>query len=77
MLGGEEGLEYEVCANEIHLEHVSEFKYLRCGLDESGIMMFGVCTAKWASGRPYLSGRRRPLQGSKGGQSNRLQIGYR
>ena len=36
MLGGEEGLECEVCIDKIHLEHVSEFKYLVCVLDESG-----------------------------------------
>ena len=30
VLGGEEGLEYEVCLDGIHLEHVSEFKYLGC-----------------------------------------------
>ena len=29
-LGGEEGLECEVCIDGIHLEHVSEFKYLGC-----------------------------------------------
>ena len=34
-LGGEEGLEYEVCVDGIHLEHVSEFKYLGNVLDES------------------------------------------
>ena len=31
VLGGEEGLEYE-----ISLEHVSEFKYLGCVLEKSG-----------------------------------------
>ena len=36
MLDGEEGLEYEVCVDGIHLEHVLEFKYLECVLDESG-----------------------------------------
>ena len=36
VLGGEEELEYEVCIYRIHLEHVSEFKYLGCVLDESG-----------------------------------------
>ena len=36
LLGGEEGLEYEAYANRIRLEHVSEFKYLGCVLDESG-----------------------------------------
>ena len=30
----EEGLECEVCANGMRLEHVSEFKYLGCILDE-------------------------------------------
>ena len=34
--GGEEGLEYEVCVDDIRLEHVSEFKYLGCVLEESG-----------------------------------------
>ena len=28
LLGGEEGLECEVCINRIRLEHGSEFKYL-------------------------------------------------
>ena len=36
VLGGEEGLECEVCLDRIHLEHVSEFKYLGCVFDESG-----------------------------------------
>ena len=36
VLGGEEGLNCEVCANGIRLEHVSEFKYLGCILDVSG-----------------------------------------
>ena len=30
VLGGEEGLEYEVCVDWIRLEHVSEFNYLGC-----------------------------------------------
>ena len=30
LLGGEEGLECEVCINIIHSEHVSKFKYLGC-----------------------------------------------
>ena len=33
VLGGEEGLECEVCVDRICLEHVSEFKYLGCVLD--------------------------------------------
>ena len=36
VLGGEKGLECEVCVDRIRLEHVSEFKYLGCVLDESG-----------------------------------------
>ena len=36
VLGGEEGLECEVGINGICLEHVSEFKYLGCVLDEPG-----------------------------------------
>ena len=36
VLGGEEGLECGVCVDWIRLEHVSEFKYLGCILDESG-----------------------------------------
>ena len=35
VLGGEEGLEYEVYVDRIGLEHVSEFTYLGCVLDES------------------------------------------
>ena len=32
----EEGLKYEVSVNEVQLEHLLEFKYLGCILDESG-----------------------------------------
>ena len=35
-LNGEEGLESEVYIDGTRLEHVSEFKYLECVLDESG-----------------------------------------
>ena len=35
-LNGEEELECEVLVDGIDLEHVSEFKYLGCALDESG-----------------------------------------
>ena len=31
----EEGLESEVCVDEMRLEHVSEFKYMGCVLNES------------------------------------------
>ena len=34
-LGGEKRLEFEVCVDGIHLELVSEFKYLGCVLDKS------------------------------------------
>ena len=36
VLNGEDGLEYEVHIDGIRLEHVSEFKYSGCVLDESG-----------------------------------------
>ena len=36
ILNGEERLKCEVHVNGIHLEHVSEFKYLGCVLNESG-----------------------------------------
>ena len=36
LLGGEEGIESEVCVDGMPLEHVSEFKYLGCVLDEPG-----------------------------------------
>ena len=50
MLGGEEGLECEVCVDRICLERVSEFKYLRCVLDESDTDEV-ECSRKRASGR--------------------------
>ena len=50
VLNGEEGLECEVHVDRIHLEHISEFKYLGCVLDKSGTD--GVeCCRKVASGR--------------------------
>ena len=51
VLGGEEGLECEVCVDGISLEHVSEFKYLGFVLDESG-------TYEAQSSRKVASGRR-------------------
>ena len=36
VLGGEAGLECEVCVDKVCLKHVSEFKYFECVLDESG-----------------------------------------
>ena len=35
-MNGKEGLEYEVHADGVHLEHVSKFKYLECVLDVEG-----------------------------------------
>ena len=36
LLNEKEGLECESCVDGMRLEHVSEFKYLRCVLGESG-----------------------------------------
>ena len=36
VLNVEKRFEYEVSADGVRLEHLSEFKYLECGLDESG-----------------------------------------
>ena len=47
LLNGEEGLEQEVYVDGIHLEHVWEFKYLGCILDDSGT----ECSKKVVSGR--------------------------
>ena len=43
-------MECEVCVDGIHLEYVSEFKYLGCALDESGADET-ECSRKVASGR--------------------------
>ena len=48
ILNGEQGLECEVIV--IRLEQVSEFKYLRCVLDESGTDE-AECRWKGVSGR--------------------------
>ena len=50
VLNGEERLECKVHADEIRLEHASEFKYLRCVLDES-VTDVAECSRKVASGR--------------------------
>ena len=49
-LNGEEGLECEVHVDGVRLEHVSEFKYLGCVLDESGTDG-AECSRKVASAR--------------------------
>ena len=51
VLGGEEGMGYDVCVDVICLEHISEFKYLECVLDES-------CTVDEEYSRKMASGRR-------------------
>ena len=50
-LGGEEGLEWEICVDEAQLERVSEFNYLVCALDESGTGV-GECrtVVSWSRG---------------------------
>ena len=59
VLNGEEGLECEVHVDEIRLEHVSEFKYLGCVLDESGVDR-AECSRKVASGRGVAGAIRSP-----------------
>ena len=49
VLNGEEELGCEAHVDEIRLEHVSEFKYLRCVLDDSGTDG-AKCSRKVASG---------------------------
>ena len=49
VLNGEEGLECDVYVDGIRLEHVSEFKYLCCVLDESGTDR-AECNRKWLVG---------------------------
>ena len=48
-------MEYEVCVEEMRLEHVSEFKYLGCVLDESGTDE-EQCSRKVASGGRVAGG---------------------
>ena len=50
VLGGEEGLEIEVCVDGIRLEHISEFKYLGCVSDKSGTDL-AECSRKVVIGR--------------------------
>ena len=51
VLGGEEGLKCEVCVDGMRLEHVSEFKYLRCVLLDESSKDEAKCSMKVASGR--------------------------
>ena len=48
VMNREEGLECEVHIDGIHLEHISEFKYLGCVLNESGTD--GAEGGKWQEG---------------------------
>ena len=50
-------LESEVCVDEILLEHVSEFRYLGCVLDESGTDE-AECSRKVVSVRRVAGGNR-------------------
>ena len=50
VLDWEEGLECEVCVNGMRLEHMSEFKYFGCVLNEIGTEE-KICRMKMASGR--------------------------
>ena len=50
VLNKEQGLECEVHVDGIHLERVTEFKYLGCVLDESGTDG-AECSRKVVSGR--------------------------
>ena len=59
VLNGEEGLQCEISVDGIRLEHVSEFKYLGCVLDES-VTYKAKCHKKVASGRK-VGGNIRPL----------------
>ena len=74
VLGGEEGLECEVCIDRISLEHVSEFKYLGCVLDESGTDE-AECSRKVAGGR-RVAGAIRYLVNAKSLQLERARILY-
>ena len=47
---GGKGIECEVCADRIHLEHASKFKYLARFLDESDTYE-AECNRKAVSGR--------------------------
>ena len=60
VMNGEEELECEVHVDGICLEHVSEFKYLGCVLDESGTDR-AEYSMKVASGRRVGGASRRSL----------------
>ena len=64
MLNGEEGLECEIRVDWMQLEHVSEFKYFRYVLDESGTNE-AECRRKEAS-RRRIGGAIRSLVNARG-----------
>ena len=64
VLGGEEGLECEIRVDGVRLEQVSDFKYLKCVLDESGTDV-AECRRKLTSGRK-VAGAIRSLVNAKG-----------
>ena len=53
LLNREEGLEYEVRMDGIQLEHVTEFIYLVCVLDEPGTY-YAACLGSAASERKVI-----------------------
>ena len=69
VFGGEEGLDCKVCVDGIRLKHVSEFKYLRWVLDESGTDEV-ECSREVVSGR-MVAGAIRSL-----GNARCLQLGW-
>ena len=60
VLGGKKGVKCEVCVDGMRLEHVSEFKYLGCVLDESST---DGAEGSWkvASGRRIVGAVRSPF----------------
>ena len=50
MLGGQEGLQCEVCVEGMRLESLSKFKYLGCNFDEV-VIYEAECSRKGARGR--------------------------
>ena len=63
VLGGEKGLKCDVCKDRMRLEHVSEFKYLECVLDEGTDK--AECHRKVAS-RRRVAGAFRSLVNGRG-----------
>ena len=64
VLGGEEGLECEVCVDGMRLEQVSEFKYFGCALNEYESSTDKVgCRRKTASGNRVAGANRSLVNG--------------